>query len=239
MSSKQQLHPQLPLSISLRPGASLSNFQTGEVNGLVLDLLAQFAMNAKERQVFLWGGNGSGKTHLLNAVCNMAGAQHRRAVYIPLQALSHYGVGLLQGLESLDIVCIDDLQTIANDRDWQVAIFNLINRSRDAGKQLLFAADDNPLQGGYTLPDLVSRFTWGPVLRVAPLDDDSLRAALIQRAAEMGFELSEEVATYMQNHYVRDIVTVTRYLEQLDRASLAAQRRLTIPFVKSVLARDK
>jgi DnaA family protein len=201
--------------------------------------LLQSAASGGEQQLYLWGPEKAGKSHLLQATCRAAGAMERVASYLPLGS---FPVGdlraqaeILDGLESLELVCLDDLHCIAGDRQWEEAIFDLINRIRQVGSTLVCAAREIPGQLGLGLEDLVSRLCWGPVVRLNELDDSRKAEALQQRARSRGLTLSAEACSYILSRYPRDLASLLKSLERLDYASMVAQRRLTIPFIKQVL----
>jgi len=233
-------HPQLPLDFAPRDGAGFDDFVPGD-DGLGVDLLRHLAAGDGERQALLWGAAGSGKSHLLNAACQYAAARGERVALLPLGELfaapaeAIPGLELLDGLESLALICLDDLQQVAGRAAWEEALFDLINRARDSGCRLLFACDDNPAALGFGLADLRSRLAWGPVLRLPVADDAQIAEILSRRAAALGLDLGEGVLHYLMTRYGRDLRAALARLQVLDHASLAAQRRLTVPFVKSVL----
>lgn len=217
---------QLPLRIGLRDSATLDNFHVGD-NAMLIHTLEQ----ATEPFVYLWGTGGSGKSHLLQALCRVEEA----AAYLPLVELKGLGPAILDGLESMSLICIDDLQVVAADPLWEAALFHLYNRIRDAGGRLVVAASLSPAALGVGLADLRSRLGWGPVFQLIALDDAGKLAALQQRARARGLELSDEVGGYLLRHSPRDTHALFALLERLDQASLAAQRRLTIPFVRDLI----
>lgn len=221
---------QLTLRIGLRDSATFANFLPGD-NAAPLHLLQQ----CTEPFVYLWGGIGSGRSHLLQAACHTETAHGGSPAYLPLAELAQAGVELLDGLEQMSLVCLDDLQAVVGDRDWEESLFHLYNRVRDAGGRLLAAADASPSALGIHLPDLRSRLSWGPVFQLQSLDDAGKLAALQLRAQARGMELGEEVGTYLLRRCPRDMHALFELLERLDQASLAAQRRLTIPFVRELI----
>ena len=224
---------QLALDLRLRDSYTYDNFIGGD-NGLALDLLRQAASGAGEPQVLLWGEQGTGKSHLLQASCQAAAAQGLTSAYLPLDQVMAHPPELLQGMEKLDLVALDDLQLLAGQDDWQHALFDFINRIREQQHRLIFATRWPPNELTLGLEDLRSRLNWGPVIQLRSLADADKQKALQQRARSRGFELPDAVAGFMLNNYARDLNGLFDKLEQLDQASLAAQRRLTIPFVKSV-----
>ena len=224
---------QLALGISLAPGATFESYFRGP-NGLAVELLQAMARGDGERHAFLAAAPGLGKSHLLQATCRLA-ADTGRVAYLPLDGALAGRPEVLEGLESLGLVCIDSLEAVAGHADWEHGLFALVNEARSTGTRLLFAARRVPGDLGLALPDLVSRLAWGPVVQLGALDDDAKRGALAARAQTLGLELPAAVADYLVRHYPRDLAGQLERLAQLDRASLAHGRRLTVPFVKEIL----
>ncbi|MFA5628120.1 MAG: DnaA regulatory inactivator Hda [Thiohalomonadaceae bacterium] len=225
------MEQQIPLRIGLRDSATFSNFYPGE-NAAVLHLLEQ----ASESFIYLWGAQGSGRSHLLQAACHAETNIGGIPVYLPLQELDD--IAILDGLEQMGLVCLDDLQLVSGQPDWEEALFHLYNRVREHGGRLLAAANASPAAIGVNLPDLRSRLSWGPVFQLQTLDDTGRLAALQLRSKARGMELADEVGAYLLRHYPRDMHALFDLLERLDQASLTAQRRLTIPFVRTY-SKDK
>lgn len=225
---------QLPLGIGLRDDASFDNFFPG-ANAEAVSAVQCSARGEGEKIIYLWGGLGAGKTHLLQAACHRAGAHGQAAAYVPLAQAGEFSPSMLEGLERLALVCIDDIQAIAAQPAWETALFHFYNRLRDSGAHCVIAASAAPGSLGLSLPDLVSRLAWCLVLHLAPLDDEELLAALQLRARNRGLEMPEDVAQFLLRRHNRDMPVLFALLERLDHASLAARRRLTIPFVKGVV----
>ena len=143
---------------------------------------------------------------------------------------------LLAGLERQAVVCLADIHLIENKPDWQRAIFNLFNGVRDHGNLLVVSANSPPRELGLSLADLQSRLTSGIVYHFSAYTDEEKTAILRFRAARLGLEISEEVALFVINRGGRNLDQLLDYVKQLDAASLRAQRRITIPFVKEVFA---
>lgn len=228
MSNK--LRQQLPLRIGLRDSATFVNFFPGG-NAATSHALMQL----NEPFIYLWGGRGSGKTHLLQAACHTVSEKGEGAVYLPMGELSAMSPQLLEGMEQMALVCIDDLDYIVGDAAWEEALFHLYNRIRDGGKRLVVAGLSSPTSLGLSLPDLVSRLSWGPVYQLQILNDEDKAAALRMRASQRGMVMSAEVAAYLLNHAPRDMHALFSLLDELDEVSLAAQRKLTIPFVRELI----
>lgn len=204
-------------------------------NTQLIEYLKNAALNEREAFLYLWGASGVGKTHLLQACCHWAYAVGISCTYIPFSEMKAFTPDIFEGLEKLQLVCIDDAHKIAGDPVWEEAFFHFFNRMQAAGSHLVVAAESIPQDLGMVLPDLVSRLSWGLTFQVQFLSDEEKMAALQQRAEERGMHLSEEVAQYILRYYPRDLLSMFKALDLLDKASLAEQRRLTKPFVKEVL----
>lgn len=220
---------QLPLPVRLRDFAVFDSFEPGP-NGAVVAALADPAATAPA--LWVWGPEGSGKSHLLQAAC----AARAGAAYLPMQALLAADPEVLHGWEERAVVCIDDIDRIAGRRDWELAAFALFNRLWERGGCLVVSASSSPAGTRFVLPDLGSRLVWGGVFRLEPLSDDDRIAALQRRAAQRGLELPVDAARYLMRRLPRDMRALCGWLEKLDVASLAAGKRLTLPFVRSVVA---
>lgn len=238
-----KLPAQLTLGLSLKDEATFDNFYPGKNLELITELKKTIGDEKNsERIIYLYGTRGQGCSHLLQASCHYAKQHHLSSVYLPIaDLLSVKNPGrmitpeVLNGLESLSIVCLDDLHAIAGHARWEEAIFHLYNRIYDAGGKIIIAAHDLPKHTRLGLPDLVSRLSWGMVYQLHPLADEEKLVVLMMRAHRRGISLSEEVGKYILTHCPRHMGTLFAALDALDKASLAAQRRLTIPFVKEVL----
>lgn len=225
---------QLTLGVSLKDEATFANYYAGQ-NGPLIQELKKAARGIGERVIYFCGSGGQGCTHLLQACCHEANYHKVTAVYIPLASLIDYSPDIFEGLESLMLVCIDDLHLIAKRPNWEEAFFHAYNRIHDAGGRLVVTANVMPKSLGMQLPDLVSRLSWGVGFQLQTLSDTEKLSVLIMRAERRGMTLSEEVGKFILNHCPRHMSTLFAALEVLDKASLAAQRKLTIPFVKTVL----
>ncbi len=206
----------------------------GQVSGAAaggVALSAEFA-------VFLWGPEGSGKTHLAQACLRQFVEAGRRAIYLPLlELLDHPPNEVLSGLDQVEIVCVDDINLVAGNESWQQGLFDLHNRLRDSGGSLLVTGTDSPGNSGITLPDLSSRLAAATGFALTAYSDEERIDILIFRADRLGLSLSKEAAYFLVNRAPRDLHTLVGYLKRLDRDALADhQRKLTIPFIKAVFA---
>ncbi|OGT60958.1 MAG: DnaA regulatory inactivator Hda [Gammaproteobacteria bacterium RIFCSPHIGHO2_12_FULL_43_28] len=230
----EKLLTQLTLGLGLKDEATFDNFYPGN-NIEIVTGLKKSASGAGERFIYLCGQRGQGCSHLLQASCHHADQCQQRSVYLPLGQLVSLSPAVLEDLESLSLISIDDIHVVAGNPKWEEALFHLYNRVYDAGGRIMIAAHDLPKAINMQLPDLVSRLSWGIIYQLHPLTDNEKLAALIMRAHRRGISLSEEVGKYILTHCPRHMGTLFAALDALDKASLIAKRRLTIPFVKEVL----
>jgi len=224
---------QLPLGVRLRTGARFAGFAAG-ANA---EVLAALRGSGRDPQ-WLWGGPGVGKTHLLQAVCAAVDvASGAAAAYFPLSRAAGLPPGALQGFERSPIVCLDDVDAVAGDLVWERTLFSLFNAAADLGTRVVFAAQAPPRAVEWCLEDWRSRAAACVVYQLRELDDAGRIEALGLRAAQRGLQLPTETAEYLLRRVPRDLNSLFDLLDELDEASLAAQRRLTIPFIRDALER--
>lgn len=225
---------QLPLGLTLRDDATFDNYFVGD-NQQVFASLQDMVHWRGERFVYLWGEQGVGRSHLLQACCHAIDAMQYSVIYLPLSEYALLETNILDSMEAMNLVCIDDVHAVIGRRDWEEALFHLYNRMAAKGTFLLIAGDVVPTQLPCLMPDLQSRLSQGLVMPLRGLDDAQKLAALQMRAKRRGLVLSDDVGQFLLRRYPRNMGDLFAVLERLDQASLVEQRRLTIPFVKTVL----
>ncbi|SHH25312.1 DnaA inactivator Hda [Ferrimonas marina] len=226
---------QLSLPVHLPDDETFQSYHPAG-NQQLIESLRLAASGQGERITYLWGNAKSGRTHLLHAACALANEQGRQAFYLPLGIHASMSPAILEGLESLSLICLDDIDEVSRHPIWEEALFDLYNRVLEQDNCCLVVSARAPANGvGFLLPDLVSRLNWGIQYQLHPLSDDAKLAALQQRAKVRGLELSEEVGRFLLTRLARDLRTLFEVLDRLDKASMRAQRKLTIPFIKQTL----
>lgn len=225
---------QLPLALRWPAHQRFDGFSTG-TNTAAVELLRAIARGADPSWAYLAGPHGSGRTHLLVAACAEADAAGRSAQYLSLSALRAQRAVAIRGVGGSDLLAIDDLDAIAGERDAEHALFDLYNRCRAERAALLFAATVPAAQLGIGLPDLVSRLAMCTQVALKPLDESDRRVLLRARARQRGIELDDGVLDWLFTRNRRDLATLFDLLDRIDRASLAAQRRVTVPFLRTLL----
>ncbi|MDA9272158.1 DnaA regulatory inactivator Hda [bacterium] len=225
---------QLPLAIQLNDEATLADFCWGN-NALLHQQLLSTLQGEGDRLIYLWGVTGSGKSHLLQACCQAINSA-QSASYLPLKILHEWGPQVIEGLDEQTLIAIDDIESIANDAAWEESLFHLYNRIRDQEKStLIISSQMPPANSPLRLPDLRSRLSWGLVMQINELNDSEKVNRLKSRAKKRGFDLPTSVGQFLLNRCARNMHDLDTLLNHLDEASLIAQRKITIPFVKHIL----
>lgn len=230
VNASRQLH--LPIELTREP--TLAEYLPGP-NAEAVAAVTAMAGGRGEPFLFLFGAGGTGKTHLLQAACLAAVRQGRQSSFVPLG-----GAGLeprlFDDLERLDLIAVDDVQSIAGDPDWETALFDLFNRLREHGRCLIAAADAPPDALAIALPDLRSRLQWGPRYCLAPLGDPDCERLLIASAQHRGLRLTNELVRYIMNNYARDPSSLLALIARVDSLSLREQRQPSIPLVRRAMS---
>lgn len=225
--------PQLPLALRYPPDPRFESYVAAP-EGLLAHLRAIAAGEARD-WLYLAGAAGSGKTHLALALCAAAEQAGRSAAYLPLQAAAGRLREALEALEDRDLIALDGLERIAGARGDEVALFDFHNRARASGVTLLYTAQSAPDALALVLPDLRSRLSQCVRLNLPVLDDAGRAAVLRERAQRRGLVLEDAAIDWLLVHGERDLSTLMTLLDRLDRESLAAKRRVTVPFLRRVL----
>ena len=229
------INPQQVFNFALIPDNTFETFYTKDP--ALIDILVNIASRKlDEPQIYLWGENGTGKTHVLQAICHVAQNAGLRMIYLPIAEILSYGAHSLDGLDSLDIVCIDDIHLIAHKKQWELALFNLINHLRLRNATLVISSQQSPAEKIFDLADLNSRSVWGPVYNLPRLNDSEFKEALSLHAKTSGLQLTDEVINFLLTRKKRDLPILLQAIEKLNQSSLQEQRKITIPFVKKILA---
>lgn len=228
------MNKQLALAIQVNDEATLADFNWHN-NSLLKQQLATSLTFSGEKILYLWGINGCGKSHILQACCQAINPP-KSAIYLPLALLKEWGPQAIEGLEEQALICIDDIDVIAGDTIWEEALFHLYNRIKDGENNLLIISGTSaPSQSLIQLPDLRSRLSWGLVIQLHELNDEEKIKTLKLHALKRGFDLPETVGQFLINRCSRNMHDLHQLLNRLDDASLQAHRKITIPFVKDIL----
>lgn len=222
---------QLALPLQLADYAVFESFWPAG-NTTLVAYLKKLAEHGEGPGCWIWGEAASGKTHLLQAVCERL---DDRAMYLPLDLFFEEGPDMLDGAAGRSFVCLDNVEVVEGHEDWERALFNLFNRVMEVGGTLLVTSAHSVRESAFALPDLRSRFAQLTSFQLQPLNEKERLRALQLRASHRGLQLPDETARFMLNRSRRDMASLYSLLDRLDAEALRAQRKLTVPFVRSVL----
>ena len=225
--------PQLPLALRYPPDQRLETYVDAP-EGVIAQLRA-IAVGARADWLYLAGNAGSGKTHLALSLCAAAEQAGRQAAYLPLQAAAGRLRDALESLEGREVIALDGLEAIAGDREDEVALFDFHNRARSVGVSVLYTGRAMPDGLALLLPDLRSRLSQCVRIALPVLDDAGRTAVLRERAQRRGLAIDDAAIEWLLVHSGRELSGLVALLDRLDRESLAAKRRITVPFLRSVL----
>jgi DnaA family protein len=229
-----QFSPQIPLQLEPRRPDRFEDFIAGPNQTALAAVVAM--LDEPGVSLFLSGPQGAGKSHLLNALCHAARERGLAAFYIALKRLPQEAAAGLEGLQVLDLVCVDDLDYVAGDPVWEEALFACFNQVRAAGGRLLISSSRPLASLSFHLPDLASRLAWGVQQKLRVPDDGGKLEILQQRARSLRIEVPQDVQNYLLKHGKRDMASQLTLLEQLKDAAFADKRKITVPLARKVLS---
>ncbi len=223
---------QLALQIQMNERASLDNFYVSKNNLKTIQILKSIFVDNKIAQIFIDDHGSNGKSYLLQALCNDFSNVNHSAIYIPMQKVVGLEASILSGISELDLICVDDVDAINNKREWEIALFNLINESYEKKCLLLLSGSIKKLR---VIPDLVSRIKKMEILRLDAIDDDELFEASEAISRNLNIKISHKNINYLINHSKRDIKTIFRTLSQLEKESLERKKSIGLNLIKEVI----
>ena len=188
--------------------------------------------DSKAGDILLSGKRGVGKSYLLQAACNDLSSSSFSSTYIPLSEAMKLNPELLDGLESLNLLCIDDLNAISNNREWEVACFNLINRCNESGCRLIFSCSENEEN---FFPDLLSRVKKMTNYLLGPVQDNELNEAIKVITLNLRIPIEEKEINFLLKTYKRDLSLLIEFIKKIDDHSMGSKRKITIPLIKELL----
>ena len=188
-----------------------------------------------EDDLLIYGNSKTGKSFLLQALCNYFSEENKLSLYVPLKELNSDDSKILDDLDSLDLVCVDDLETVAGNNEWETALFNLINNSLLSKCRIVFCSNVNPSLIKFELNDLSSRIKKINQIKVYPIKQDNLPEAIKFLANLRSIKIGNKEISYLINHTKRSMGDLVAHINKLDKLSMQLKRKITIPLIKKVI----
>jgi DnaA family protein len=185
--------------------------------------------------LFIYGTKQSGKTFLLQAMCNSYSSMGKSSLYVPLKKVMNYGVEIFESLENIDLICIDGIEQVISKTEWEKEIFNLINKALISKSRLILTSSKDLKSLNFSLPDLESRIKKIQSSELYPIDDKDIIDALKYISQFKSINLGDKEAKYLVTYSQRDISSLIQILESLDQLSMEMKRKITIPLIKEVI----
>ena len=224
---------QLALQIQINERASLNNFFVSKNNSKTIQILKNILLDSNNGvQIFIDDLGSNGKSYLLQAICNDFSNSSNSSIYIPMQEAINLDPSILEGVSELNLICIDDVDLINKRREWELALFNLINECYEKDCFLLLSGSVNKLEA---IPDLVTRIKKMETLRLEAINDDELLEATQAISKNLNIEISDKNMNYLINNSKRDIKTISRTLSQLEKESLERKKSIGLNLIKEVI----
>ena len=212
--------------------SSMLGFYTSQENIHLISLLKD--SNFID-DLFIYGTKESGKTFLLQAICNSYSSMNKSSLYVPIKKVMNYGVEIFESLENIDLICIDGIEQVISKLEWEKEIFNLINKALISKSRLILTSSKNLKSLNFSLPDLESRIKKIQSCELHPIDDKDLLDALKYISQFKSINLGDKEAKYLVTYSQRDISNLVQILESLDQLSMEMKRKITIPLIKEVI----
>ena len=212
--------------------SSMLGFYTSRENDHLVSLLKD--SNFLD-DLFIYGTKQSGKTFLLQAMCNSYSSMRKSSLYVPLKKVMNYGVEIFESLENIDLICIDGIEQVISKTEWEKEIFNLINKSLISKSRLILTSSKDLKSLSFSLPDLESRIKKIQSYELYPIDDKDIIDALKYISQFKSINLGDKEAKYLVTYSQRDISNLIQILESLDQLSMEMKRKITIPLIKEII----
>ena len=223
---------QLTFPWSKENKSSMLGFYTSQENAHLISLLKD--SNFID-DLFIYGTKESGKTFLLQAICNSYSSMNKSSLYVPLKKVINYGVEIFESLENIDLICLDGIEQVISKLEWEKEIFNLINKALISKSRLILTSSKNLKSLNFSLPDLESRIKKIQSYELYPIDDKDILDALKYISQFKSINLGDKEAKYLVTFSQRDISNLVQILESLDQLSMEMKRKITIPLIKEVI----
>ena len=228
--NKTTEHNQIPINFSFCNAKTLDNYISGE-NKHLIKALKEFAKNNHGQLIYLFGEKSTGKSHLCKAVFDIIEDTKILVNQHNFETLSD------MDLQNINYLIIDDFEIILEKRNNEDTLFYYINEFIISKKSLLISSINSTEQITFTKKDLKSRLTSNLIFNIKEISDERKVEVLKNITEDIGWTIEEKVCQYIMYHYRRDLFFLCNVLKSIDENSLALKKKVTIPFVKSIIER--
>ena len=227
---------QLIFPFQVNQKASFTSFFCSPDNTELMSRLADLVASKNADELIINGAEGSGKSFLMQAICNELSSSGKQFAFIPMNKAINMGVEIFQNLASLNAVCIDDLQLILSREEWETALFNLINECQQSNCSLILSFGGNQsLEDITQLPDLLSRIKRMEFMKLQAVQDEFLNQALDFVSQQLDINLEKAELEFLLKHQTREFSILVDNLISLDKQAASLKRKITIPLIKETL----
>ena len=227
---------QLIFPFQINQKASFDSFFCSPDNQNLMTRLVDIVSSPDTSELIIHGEEGSGKSFLMQAICNELSSAEKQFAFIPMKKAFNMGVEIFQNLGSLDAVCIDDLQLILANQDWETALFNLINECQQSNCTLMLSlGGTQPLDESIILPDLLSRIKRMEFIALHAVQDEFFNQAIDFVAQQLDIKIEEAELEFLLKHQTRIFSLLVENIITLDNQAASLKRKITIPLIKETL----
>tara|TARA_X000000368_G_scaffold320379_1_gene257617 strand:+ start:723 stop:1412 length:690 start_codon:yes stop_codon:yes gene_type:complete len=189
----------------------------------------------KNSHIYICGEKSSGKSHLLHSACNYFGEKNKNCVYFPLNNFKNFKNDILNGFEEYDLVCIDDIDCIYGDKEWEYSLFILLNRILDSSKKIIFTSTTSLVLDKIKLKDLKSRISWGLIFMINKPSDSTKEKILQNIILEKEYNISLDVINHLLKKKNRDITSLINLVHKTGNYSLSVNKKIGIKNLNAII----
>ena len=239
--------PDIDSPLALNPRFTFDSFVVGSCNQFAHAAAQSVAMNPSRsyNPLFLYGGVGMGKTHLMHAIGRALTARGKmRIIYTTtekftnevISGIKHERMAQLRArYRTVDVLLIDDIQTLGTKERTQEEFFHTFNELHDAQKQIVISSDCPPKEISGLVERLRSRFEWGLMADIQPPDLETKMAILQRKAEGEKIDLPHDVCTYIAQKTKSNVRELEGALVKLTAFSSLTRVPITISMAQAVL----
>ena len=233
-------------STLLNPSFTFSSFVLGDSNSLAYNVAQAVAENPGKQYnpLFIYGGVGLGKTHLMQAIGNYRANMGDRIIYNTLEQFlnrytNHIRTGTMDRFRdyyrNCDLLLIDDIQFISKKEQTQEEFFHTFNELHSLGKQIVLTSDKAPKKIAGLEDRLKSRFEWGMLANINPPELET-KIAIIKKKSELnGIRLDDEIVNFLATKLGSNIREIEGTLIKINAMSSLLRQKVTLDFVKNAI----